>query len=213
MDTTKIVQQRLPESQYINENTDKKQIYLHHTAGNKNPIATIKGWEANKERVATAFVIGYEGTIAQAFSSMDWAWHLGVKDSVFKGQKLPYKNLDKHSIGIELTNWAYLVEKGGKYYNYVGGEVDKSEVTWLNKPFKNHKTWHKYSDKQIESLRELLLYLGETYGISLKYNEDIFSLNTRALKGENGLFTHNSVRVDKSDVYPCPRLIKMLSSL
>ena len=213
MDTTKIVQQRLPESQFISENTDKKQIYLHHTAGNKNPIATIKGWEANKERVATAFVIGYEGTIAQAFSSRDWAWHLGVKDSVFKGQKLPYKNLDKYSIGIELTNWAYLVEKGGKYYNYVGGEVDKSEVTWLNKPFKNHKTWHKYSDKQIESLRELLLYLGETYGISLKYNEDIFSLNTRALKGENGLFTHNSVRVDKSDVYPCPRLIKMLSSL
>jgi N-acetyl-anhydromuramyl-L-alanine amidase AmpD len=213
MDTTKIVQQRLPESQFISENTDKKQIYLHHTAGNKNPIATIKGWEANKERVATAFVIGYEGTIAQAFSSREWAWHLGVKDSVFKGQKLPYKNLDKYSIGIELTNWAYLVEKDGKYYNYVGGVVDKSEVTWLNKPFKNHKTWHKYSDKQIESLRELLLYLGETYGISLKYNDDIFSLNTRALKGENGLYTHNSVRVDKSDVYPCPRLIKMLKGL
>ena len=213
MDTTKIVQQRLPESQFISENTDKKQIYLHHTAGNKNPIATIKGWEANKERVATAFVIGYEGTIAQAFSSREWAWHLGVKDSVFKGQKLPYKNLDKYSIGIELTNWAYLVEKDGKYYNYVGGVVDKSEVTWLNKPFKNHKTWHKYSDKQIESLRELLLYLGETYGISLKYNDDIFSLNTRALKGENGLYTHNSVRVDKSDVYPCPRLIQMLKGL
>ena len=213
MDTTKIVQQRLPESQFISENTDKKQIYLHHTAGNKNPIATIKGWEANKERVATAFVIGYEGTIAQAFSSREWAWHLGVKDSVFKGQKLPYKNLDKYSVGIELTNWAYLVEKDGKYYNYVGGVVDKSEVTWLNKPFKNHKTWHKYSDKQIESLRELLLYLGETYGISLKYNDDIFSLNTRALKGENGLYTHNSVRVDKSDVYPCPRLIEMLKGL
>jgi len=213
MDTTKIVQQRLPESQFISENTDKKQIYLHHTAGNKNPIATIKGWEANKERVATAFVIGYEGTIAQAFSSREWAWHLGVKDSVFKGQKLPYKNLDKYSVGIELTNWAYLVEKDGKYYNYVGGVVDKSEVTWLNKPFKNHKTWHKYSDKQIESLRELLLYLGETYGISLKYNDDIFSLNTRALKGENGLYTHNSVRVDKSEVYPCPRLIQMLKGL
>ena len=213
MDTTKIVQQRLPESQFISENTNKKQIYLHHTAGNKNPIATIKGWEANKERVATAFVIGYEGTIAQAFSSRDWAWHLGVKDSVFKGQGLPYKNLDKYSVGIELTNWAYLVEKGGKYYNYVGGVVDKSEVTWLEKPFKNHKTWHKYSDKQIESLRELLIYLGETYGVNLKYNEDIWSLNKRALKGENGLFTHNSVRVDKSDVYPCPRLIQMLKGL
>lgn len=213
MDTTKIVQARLPESQFISENTDKKQIYLHHTAGNKNPVATIESWGRNKERVATAFVIGYEGTIAQAFSSRDWAWHLGVKDSVFKGQGLPYKNLDKYSVGIELTNWAYLVEKGGKYYNYVGGVVDKSEVTWLEKPFKNHKTWHKYSDKQIESLRELLIYLGKTYGVNLKYNEDIWSLNKRALKGKNGLFTHNSVRVDKSDVYPCPRLIQMLKGL
>jgi N-acetyl-anhydromuramyl-L-alanine amidase AmpD len=213
MDTTKIVQERLPETQYIRENTPKKQIYIHHTAGNKNAVSTIKGWANNKERVATAFVIGYEGTIAQAFSSRDWAWHLGVKDSVFKGQHLPYKNLDKYSVGIEITNWAYLVEKDGKFYNYVGGLVDPSEVTFLEKPFKNHKRWHKYSDKQIESLRELLIYLGETYDIDIKYNEDIWTLNKRALKGENGLFTHNSVRVDKSDVYPCPRLIKMLKSL
>jgi hypothetical protein len=69
MDTTKIVQERLPETQYIRENTPKKQIYIHHTAGNKNAVSTIKGWANNKERVATAFVIGYEGTIAQAFSS------------------------------------------------------------------------------------------------------------------------------------------------
>jgi hypothetical protein len=132
---------------------------------------------------------------------------------VFKGQGLPYKNLDKYSVGIEITNWAYLVEKGGKYYNYVGGVVDPSEVTVLDKPFKRHKLWHKYSDKQIEATRELLVYLGETYGISLKYNDDIWDLSKRALKGENGLYTHNSVRVDKSDVYPCPRLIKMLKGL
>ena len=99
MDTTKILQQRLPETQYISENTPKRQIYLHHTAGNKSPVATIKGWEANKERVATPFVIGYDGTIAQAFSSRDWAWHLGVKDSVFKGQVLIRKSLPfKHTI-------------------------------------------------------------------------------------------------------------------
>jgi hypothetical protein len=94
-----------------------------------------------------------------------------------------------------------LVEKDGKFYNYVGGIVDPSEVTFLEKPFKNHKRWHKYSDKQIESLRELLIYLGETYDIDIKYNDDIWTLNKRALKGENGLFTHNSVRVDKSRTY------------
>ncbi len=45
---------------------------------------------------------------------------------------MPYKNLDKYSVGIELTNWACLVEKDGKYYNYVNGIVDPSEVTrWI----------------------------------------------------------------------------------
>jgi hypothetical protein len=33
------------------------------------------------------------------------------------------------------------------------------------------------------------------------------------LKNESGVFTHNSVRADKADVYPCPRLIEMLKSL
>jgi hypothetical protein len=42
MDTTKIVQERLPETQYIRQNTPKKQIYIHHTAGNKNAVSTIK---------------------------------------------------------------------------------------------------------------------------------------------------------------------------
>ncbi len=213
MDISKIVQQRLPENQFINEVTEKRQIYLHHTAGNKSATATIKGWNANKDRIATAFVIGFDGTIAQAFSSKNWAWHLGVKDSVFKGQKLPYRNLDKYSVGIEITNWAFLVEKNGKFYNYVGLEVPLCEVTKLDKPYKNHIYWQKYSDAQIASLKELMLYLGETYNISLKYNEDIWELNQRALKGENGVFTHNSVRVDKSDVYPCPRLIEMLKTL
>jgi len=33
------------------------------------------------------------------------------------------------------------------------------------------------------------------------------------LKGKAGVFTHNSVRKDKVDVYPHPKLIEMLKSL
>ena len=153
MDISKIVQNQLPESQYINESVDKNQIYLHHTAGNKSATACINGWARNSIRVATAFVIGYDGTIAQAFFSGKWAWHLGAKDTIFKGQGLPYKNLDKYSIGIELTNWAFLNQRDGKYFNYVNGEVPESMVCDLGYEFKGHQYWHAYTKEQIESLR------------------------------------------------------------
>ena len=43
--------------------------------------------------------------------------------------------------------------------------------------------------------------------------EDIWDITPRALKGEKGVFTHNSVRRDKVDIYPHPKMIEMLKSL
>ena len=213
LDTTKIVQSRLKSTQYFQEETPKNQIYLHHTAGNGNAVGVAKYWDSTKDRIATAFVIGNSGTIVQCFSSREWAYHLGLKNAPFSNMGLPYKALDKNSVGIEVCNWGMLKEKGGRFYNYVGGLVDPSEVTELDKPFKGYKFWHKYTDKQIESLRQLVVYLCEAYNIPREYNEDIWDLSKRAMKGEDGIFTHNSVRKDKSDMYPCPRVIEMLKNL
>jgi N-acetyl-anhydromuramyl-L-alanine amidase AmpD len=213
LDTTKIVQSRLKSTQYFQEETPKNQIYLHHTAGNGNAVGVAKYWDSTKDRIATAFIIGNQGTIVQCFSSREWAYHLGLKNAPFSNMGVPYKALDKNSVGIEVCNWGMLKEKNGKFYNYVGGLVDDSEVTELDKPFKGYTYWHKYTDKQIESLRQLVVYLCETYGISKEYNDDIWDLSRRAMKGEDGIFTHNSVRRDKSDMYPCPRVIEMLKNL
>jgi len=213
LDTTKIVQSRLKSTQYFQEETPKNQIYLHHTAGNGNAVGVAKYWDSTKDRIATAFIIGNQGTIVQCFSSREWAYHLGLKNAPFSNMGVPYKALDKNSVGVEVCNWGMLKEKNGKFYNYVGGLVDDSEVTELDKPFKGYTYWHKYTDKQIESLRQLVVYLCETYGISKEYNDDIWDLSRRAMKGEDGIFTHNSVRRDKSDMYPCPRVIEMLKNL
>ncbi|MFN9953859.1 MAG: peptidase C14 caspase catalytic subunit P20, partial [bacterium] len=70
-----------------------------------------------------------------------------------------------------------------------------------------------YTDAQIESVRQLLLYWNKIHGIDLTYNEDIWQVSDRALKGENGVFTHNSYRKDKTDVSPQPKLIAMLKAL
>lgn len=212
-----LIQVDFPKTQYLQEEAPKKQIYLHHTAGRSNGVNTFKYWSSTPERVATCVCISgpgaVDGQIVQGFSSKYWAYHLGIKQSVFTSYRVPFTNLDKISIGIEICNWGQLSFKDGKYINYVGGEVPDSEVTELAQPYKGWKYFHKYSDAQIESTRQLLVLWNQRYGIPIKYNEDIWQVTPRALRGEAGVFTHNSVRRDKVDIYPCPRMIQMLKSL
>ena len=223
LDTSKIKQVPLRESQYIKEATEKKQIVLHHTAGNSSGVGTIKMWDTDdRGRIATCVTISgkgqskdtYDGEICQAFSSKHWGYHLGIKPDVFKSKGLPRRALDKHAIGIEICNWGPLDRVNGKFYNYVDREIPADQVTELETPYKGHKFYHRYTDAQIESTRQLLVYWNETYGIDLTYrHDDLWTVSTRALQGEQGVYTHNSYRKDKSDIYPCPRMIAMLKSL
>ena len=213
LEIAKIVQKRLSNDQFFQDVHPKKQIYLHHTAGGPNAVSVANYFQQKEGRVATAFVIGADGTIVQLFSSKHWAYHLGLKPEVFAEKGVDYKSLDKISIGIEICNYGPLAKKNGYFYNYVGGKVDRSQITELKSKYKGHIWWQKYTDEQIESTRQLLVYLCDTYGISKEYADVIFDIDKRALKGENGVFTHNSVRHDKSDIYPCPRMIEMLKNL
>lgn len=212
-----LIQVDFPLSQYIKEEHVKKQIYLHHTAGRSSGVNTFQYWASTPERIATCVAISgpgsVDGQIVQGYSSKYWAYHLGLKESTFNKYGLPYQSLDKISIGIEICNWGQLTEKNGKFYNYVNGEVPAADVIKLNTPYKGFVYFHNYSDAQIQSVKELLLLWKDRYGIPLAYKEDIWGVTTRALKGEAGVFTHNSVRTDKVDVYPHPKLITMLKSL
>jgi N-acetyl-anhydromuramyl-L-alanine amidase AmpD len=213
LDIQAIKQVRLKDNQYFAESSPKTQIYLHHTAGNGNAEGVSRYWNGNDSRIATAFIIGENGTIVQCFSSKHWAWHLGIDQEDFARNGAKYSNLNKLSVGIEVCNWGYLKKKGDKYYNYAGGVVNPSYVTELETPYKGYKYWYKYSDAQIESLRQLVVYLCETYDIPKDYRSEIWSIDKEAFKGSKGIFTHNSVRKDKSDMYPCPRVIEMLKNI
>jgi hypothetical protein len=222
LDLSKIKQVPLKESQYIKEETPKKQIVLHHTAGSSSGVGTISMWDNDdRGRIATCVTISGphakgtpDGEICQAYSSKYWAYHLGIKPEVFKAYKVSYQSLDRISIGIEICNWGPLTLKDGKYYNYVNREIPADQVTILDTPYKGFKYYHKYSDAQIQSVKDLLIYWKGIYKIDLTYNYDqMFTVNTKALKGENGLYSHNSYRKDKTDIYPCPRMITMLKTL
>lgn len=200
-----LVQVKFSERQYLKEEYPKKQIYLHHTAGGPDGVQVFRFWESSPDRIATCVVIEPSGRILQGFSSKYWAYHLGVK-----GAAIP---LDKISIGIELCNWGQLTLKDSKFYSYTNREIPESQVQELDVPFKGHKYFHNYTDAQIEATKDLLLLWNNKYGIPLDYNEDIWGLTQRALSGGVGVFTHNSVRADKVDVYPHPKLVQMLKTL
>jgi N-acetyl-anhydromuramyl-L-alanine amidase AmpD len=213
LDISKIKQVRLADNQFFKEDAPKTQIYLHHTAGNGNAEGVSRYWNGNETRIATAFIIGENGLIVQCFSSKHWAWHLGIDNQDFAVNGAKYVNLNKCSVGIEVCNWGYLKKKGDKYYNYAGGVVAPLNVTELDKPFKGFKYWYKYSDAQIESLRQLVEYLCDTYDIPKEYRSEIWGIDKPAFQNVKGIYTHNSVRKDKSDMYPCPRVIEMLKNL
>lgn len=223
LDVTKIVQYSLPDSQYFKEDTEKIQIFLHHTAGNPNAIFTYDGWKNTPDKIATCVAISgkpnapewpADGTIVQGYQSKYWAYHLGLKASTFKANKIKYRLLDKNSIGVEICNWGQLTKTVRGYETYVGSIVKPEEVCTLDKPFKGSKYYHSYTDAQIESVRQLLVYWNEKLGIPIKYKGDeIFAIDKRALNSEPGVYTHNSVRTDKVDVYPHPKLVAMLKSL
>lgn len=218
-----IRQYPLSENQYLKEETEKKQIVLHHTAGGSDGWLTMQGWNIDSRgRIATCVTISNksnsknikDGEIIQGFSSKYWAYHLGIKPQVFSSRKLPYKNLDRQAIGIELCAWGPLDKVNGKFYNYVDREVLPENVCELDTLYKGFKYYHKYSDKQIQSVENLLLYWNKIYKIDLTYNYDqLFTVNNKALKGENGLFTHNSYRKDKTDIFPQPELLEMLENI
>jgi len=210
----KIVSVEFPPEQYIPRETKKNQIYLHHTVSPSNSVkGDIATWIRSKSRIATCIIIDDDGTIFQMFSSKFWAYHLGIKASVFKKHNLSYNLLDDNSIGIEIDSAGGLTKKGGEWYDTYNHKISNDKVIEYPDGFRGYNAFQRYTDAQIESVRELLLLWNKRYGIPLDYNEDMFDVSEKALSGQPGIWSHTSVRTDKSDIHPQPELIEMLKNL
>ena len=224
-----IERQYLDKDEYVRDygKIEPLGFFLHHTAGWDNPYNTVSMWNKDKRgRVATQYVIGgsnvkgktkHDGVVVECFPNNYLGWHLGKVGS-FKISKL--------SGGVELCNFGYVTKKGDKYYTYVNTEVKPEYVCDLGYKFRGHQYWHAYTDKQIESLRLLILHLRDIYpkmdlvnGLPKLLKEgvhpkDAFEFNTDAYNAKQfGLWTHTNVRKDKFDCFPQPELIEMLKQL
>lgn len=192
---------------YYKEEYEKKQIVLHHTVSGPGIRGDLLTWKKYKSNIGTCLIVERDGTIKQLFSSRYYAYHLGAGK--------PY--LDKTSIAIELDNWGQLEEKNGKLYTIYGNEVDVETVHY-SEGFRGEQLFEAYSIAQLRSVGELLLLWNKTYNIPLQYNEDMWDVSKKALRGDPGVWTHVSYRPwpssrNKWDCHPDPNLKSMLRTL
>lgn len=202
-----------PEEKYINKEYTKTQIVLHHTVSNGSALDVANYWKQLPTRIGTCMILERDGTLNQLFSSKYYAGHLGLKPDNFIEYGIPYTDLNKSSIGIEIISWGGLKEKNGKLYNAYDKEVSNEPVTKLDKPYRGYTYFHSYTKEQIESLKNILIYWGNRYNIPLTYSENIWDICEEALEGTPGIYSHTSYRKDKSDLFPMPDVITMLKSL
>jgi N-acetyl-anhydromuramyl-L-alanine amidase AmpD len=202
IDLSKIETVEFPKDQYVKESVSKTQIVLHHTVSGDGINGDVTTWENNKERVATCIIVDRGGIPWQLFSSKYWAWHLGAGNT----------NLDMHSIAIEIDNWGWLTPDGNKFKNAYGQSINAVTQYYPNK-FRDYNYYEKYTDAQIQTVGELILYWHTVYNIPLDYHEDMWEISQNALSGKPGIWTHVSFRKDKSDCHPQPELIDMLKTL
>ena len=210
----------MPEDEYKHGPVKYEYLFLHHTAGWHNPYKCIEYWDRDNGTIATEWVMGgpsvkgnnevYDGELVQCFPQGNYAWHLGKNGS---------QHMHVHSVGIEICNFGYVVD--GK--TYAGTNVADSQIVTLKEEFRGHKTWHRYSDKQIEQLEKWMKFIGERDGIDIRAGlpslikekgAAAFDFNEDAYYGKvKGTWTHTNTRKDKFDLFPQQELMDMLVSL
>lgn len=209
----KIIQEFLPKDQYVDEDSKKTQIVLHHTVSGVGVAGDINWWLKDKSRVGTHYIIARDGQIYQMLPDEKWIYHLGLSNKDFSLIGIPYKQLEKNSIGIELDSYGWLKRDGNGriltgYKTIFPGTLKAVEVS-----YRGFTLYEEYYEPQLQALKELLLHLCSVHGINKAFNEKMFEVNKSAMTGVNGIWSHGSYRRDKTDVYPSPSLIEMLKSL
>lgn len=192
----------------------KKRIVIHHTAGALR--SDMSALTQNAHHVSVAYVIARDGTIYQLFSPKEWSGHIGLG----VGNIQTGNAQDKSSIGIELSNYGFLVERDGNLETIysrqkdAAGKVgpvdvycsknDQQAYTHLDTPFRGQNFFATFTDEQYNSLIILLRYLSNEFGIPREFVAEPLRYQTfDDVVNFNGIVSHINYRKDgKWDIGP-----------
>jgi N-acetyl-anhydromuramyl-L-alanine amidase AmpD len=192
---------------YFETEHKKERIVLHFTAGNiRSDMITLT---TQDRHVSVPFVIARDGTIYQLFSSRFWSGHLGAGLGNEKGKN---NAQDKATIGIEISNYGFLLPRDGNLetiYSRVKDQktgnispVDiycrqdqKAAYTQLDTPFREQSFYPTYTPGQLDSLIILLRYLTKKYDIPRQFlSPDKRYTATKDVLSFKGIVSHVNYR-------------------
>lgn len=224
-DSLKIYDSKLKEKFFYKERSKKNTIWITNTLSNLTPPDYIKTWNQinardkngilKEERLksSTHYIIGgkynkneiWEGKVIKNFDDNYWSYHSPLTTTT--------KRINQMSISIEISNLGPLHRIKDKFYTKSGLLLDESEVIELD--FRGYKYWNKYTKKQIESLRKLLIFLSEKYDID--FDKDIYDENWfeyhKKWNSVGGLRTDSQLSYSRTGIFPQKEIIEMLKNL
>jgi|GEM_PF-512168 len=189
----------------------KQQIVLHFTAGNLS--GGMSALTTQDRHVSVAFVLARDGTIYQLFPSKYWSGHIGAGI----GNSGTNNARDKVTIGIEIINYGYLVERNGNLetiYSRLPENPNRVDLFCpltqteayqkLNTPFREQKYYASYTPQQYDSLVILLRFLTKKYNIPRQFlDESKRFLPTQDVLSFKGIVSHVNYRPSgKWDIGP-----------
>ena len=233
-----IVRVEFPADEYYPEICIKRQIIGHYSAGRDNARQMFEIWdmdyrvdkatgEKKTRRVACPLGMGDDGIVYQGYDERCYAGHIGLteKNSEWKfANKLPlglikYLNgphstmLEKQSIGLEICNGGPLTKTDRGWETWFKQVIPEEKIQFYEKPFRGFKAFEKFTSEEINSTWLLYRKLCKEHDIPTTYNEDMWDLSERAIRGDAGIWTHVAFTTTRADWHPQPEMIEMLKAL
>lgn len=184
----------------------KERIVLHFTAGNIR--SDMQSLTMQNRHVSVAFVVARDGTVYQLFPSAFWSGHLGPGI----GNQGTGNAQDKATIGIEISNYGYLVPREGnletiysRVKNAQTGKVgpidlycslsDADAYRKIGQPFRDQTHYASFTPEQVESTIILLRYLTAKFNIPRAFlPEDKRYTATNDVLNFKGIVSHINYR-------------------
>ena len=220
---TWIEQYNLPEGEYVKDITSKDWIFIASNNGQHSPYRVIDTWANDQRgRIGAHYVIGgipvsvdatcsdaeHDGRILQAIKDEYRGYHLG---------KVKSSKMIKRSLSIDICSAGYLTEENGKYFTWWNEEVHPSQVVRLDQPYRGHRYFHKYSQKQLDALKALLLLLTDKHNITSNVDyltSDTYFNPSQGLVNSklHGIFTRDMINPKSINIFPQKELLDILTS-
>ncbi len=147
-------------------------LVIHFTAGAANAVQTAQYFQKPEAKVSAHLNLDKDGTWTQNAEFCTKTWHAG------KSQWAGVRNLNSHSIGIEVCNPGPLTITKGGYKTWWGATLNDPDIIegpHPNKPNGQVYGWVPFTEAQVNSLIEVGQMLMVQYGLEECVGHDMIS--------------------------------------